>query len=126
MAVDHIGVVPERLLTLPHPVKGVRATPCQLCQCSTRRQFGITCQVRQRSGKAAGLSQFSVCWRAMAVEVPVRICPSCETPVTSTPGYPTWCAGCEWGLDEPAEPTRKGFLRARLDARSARLVEDLC
>ncbi|WP_433246117.1 M48 family metalloprotease [Actinomadura nitritigenes] len=54
-------------------------------------------------------------------------CPDCADPLTPVAGFPAWCAACGWGVIEaPASPTpRPGLLRARLDQRSARMVESL-
>lgn len=53
-----------------------------------------------------------------------ELCPTCSSVLLPAGNHPVWCAECEWGLGE-AEASRGGPVRARLDRRSARLVEAL-
>lgn len=59
----------------------------------------------------------------MSAEQP-HICPDCASTVGAVEGFPVWCARCEWRLGD-AEASCGGFVRARLDRRSARMVQAL-
>jgi Zn-dependent protease with chaperone function len=63
----------------------------------------------------------------MTATIGLGSCPDCGERLTTEPGFPVWCAGCDWGLAGSASmiTRRRRFWHARLERWSARLVESL-